>query len=77
MIHKQLTSLLYSLNLKLNNFEQQLISLFKSKRNTSRLHPLTYNENGGQLLSPPKNWQEVIGWPHNLVMEKFSQRLSS
>ena len=75
MIHKQLTSFLYSLNLKLNNFEQQLISL-SPKEILKRGYSITYNEKG-KLLSPPKNWQEVIGWSHNLVMEKFSQRLSS
>ena len=52
MIHKQLTSFLYSLNLKLNNFEQQLISL-SPKEILKRGYSITYNEKG-KLLSPPK-----------------------
>jgi exodeoxyribonuclease VII large subunit len=53
MIHKQLTSLLYSLNLKLNNFEQQLISL-SPKEILKRGYSITYNEKGKIIKSSKK-----------------------
>ena len=53
MIHKQLTSFLYSLNLKLNNFEQQLISL-SPKEILKRGYSITYNEKGKIIKSSKK-----------------------
>jgi len=53
MIYKQLTSLLDSLNLKLNNFEQQLISL-SPKEILKRGYSITYNEKGKIIKSSKK-----------------------
>lgn len=53
MIYKQLTSFLYSLNLKLNNFEQQLISL-SPKEILKRGYSITYNDKGKIIKSSKK-----------------------
>jgi len=53
MIYKQLTSFLYSLNLKLNNFEQQLISL-SPKEILKRGYSITYSDKGKIIKSSKK-----------------------
>lgn len=53
MIYKQLTSFIYSLNLKLNNFEQQLISL-SPKEILKRGYSITYNDKGKIIKSSKK-----------------------
>ena len=53
MIYKQLTSFLYSLNLKLNNFEQQLTSL-SPKEILKRGYSITYNDKGKIIKSSKK-----------------------
>lgn len=53
MIYKQLTTFIYSLNLKLNNFEQQLISL-SPKEILKRGYSITYNDKGKIIKSSKK-----------------------
>lgn len=53
MIYKQLTSFIYSLNLKLNNFEQQLISL-SPKEILKRGYSITYSDKGKIIKSSKK-----------------------
>ena len=53
MIYKQLTSFLYSLNLKLNNFEQQLTSL-SPKEILKRGYSITYSDKGKIIKSSKK-----------------------
>ena len=48
-----MASMLYSLNLKLNNFEQQLISL-SPKEILKRGYSITYNEKGKIIKSSKK-----------------------